>query len=362
MLATVLCFLSGAILVLLVVNDVFQSVIVPRAVGKRFRISFVVYRGLWMVWPRLASLFYGARMEDREDFLALYAPFTLVVLLLVWTTCSICGYALLSWACRDGFAPPLRSFGEALYFSGTALTTLGFGDVVGRATAPRIISIFAAVTGLALLSITTAYFFALFGSFQTREQFVVTVGARAGSPASGVNLLAIAAYSQTQDDLNGLMIDAQKWAASVMESHLAYPTLAYFRSSHEHESWIGTLGILLDASVLLMTTVDVKCGQARIFYNIGRHAAGDLKRYFNVRRPEPSVERAEFEHACDRLAAAGLTIKPRDDAWEQFKALRKSYAGEIDALAHYFEIPPLQWIGDRSSFSREHHATSSSPH
>jgi hypothetical protein len=359
MLVSILCFLGGVTLVLLVVNDVFQSVIVPRAVGKRFRISFLVYRGLWMLWPRLASAIYGAKAEDREDFLALYAPLTLVLLLLVWATSAVHGYALLSWAFRDEFAPPLHSFGEALYFAGTTLTTLGFGDIVGRTMGPRIISIFAAVTGLALLSITTAYFFALFGSFQSREQFVVTVGARAGSPASGVNLLAIAAYSETQDDLNALMTDAQRWAASLMESHLAYPTLAYFRSSHEYESWVGTLGTLLDASVLLMTAVDIRCGQARIFFNIGRHAASDLKRYFNLDRPEPRVERAEFEHACDRLQAAGYTIKPRDEAWERFQSLRTSYAGNVDALAHFFEIPPLQWIGDRSALSRAPHAKSS---
>jgi hypothetical protein len=361
MLETVLSFLAGAILVLVVVNDVFQSVIVPRAVGKRFRISFAVYRGLWKLWPLIASRFAGAKADEREDFLALYAPFTLVVLLFVWTACAMLGYALIAWAYRAGFTPPLRSFGEAIYFSGTALTTLGFGDVVGREAIPRIMSIFAAVTGLALLSITTAYFFALFGSFQSREQFVVTVGARAGSPPSGVNLLAIAAYSETQDDLNALMIDAQRWAASVMESHLAYPTLAYFRSSHEHESWIGTLGTLLDASVLLMTTVDIKCGQARLFFNIGRHATNDLRRYFVLERPVPHIERSEFEHACDRLQAAGYTIKPRDAAWESFKALRSSYAGNLGGLAHYFQIPPLQWIGDRSAVTREHHAASSTP-
>ncbi len=362
MLETIPCFIIGAILILVVVNDVFQSVIVPRAVGKRLRISFLLYRGSWILWPRAATLLYGAKEDQREDFLALYAPLTLVVLLLVWTICAILGYALLAWAFRGGFAPPLRSFGEAVYFAGAALTTLGFGDIVGHTVGPRTLSIFAAITGLALLSITTAYFFALFGSFQSREQFVVTVGARAGSPASGVNLLAIAGYSETEGDLNGLMIDGQRWAASVMESHLAYPTLAYFRSSHEYESWVGTLGTLLDASVLLMTTIDIKCGQARIFFNIGRHAARDLSRYFGLDRAEPRVERSEFEHACDRLQAAGFTIKPRDDAWERFKSLRSSYAGNIDALAHYFQIPPLQWIGDRSAISRAPHATSSTLH
>jgi hypothetical protein len=357
-LGTVLCALGGSLLVLAVVNDVFQSVIVPRAVGKRFRISFLVYRGLWHIWPRLAWMFYGAEPERREDFLAFFAPLTLVLLLLVWTACAITGYALIAWRWRDGFSPPLQTFADAVYFAGTALTTLGFGDIVGHKIGPRFLSIFAAVTGLAIVSITTAYFFALFGAFQSRETVVVTVGARAGSPGSGVNLLAIAGYSQTKDDLNALMSDAQRWAALVMESHLAYPALAYFRSSHEYESWVGTLGTLLDASVLLMTTVDLPCGQARIFYNIGRHAASDLKRYFNLERVVPHVERSEFDHACDRLAAAGYTLKERDEAWERFKALRTSYAGNIDALAHYFSIPPLQWIGDRSAVIHPHHEES----
>jgi len=358
MLPTAVCFVAGAIMVLAVVNDVFQSVIVPRAVGRRFRISFVVYRGLWLLWPRLAGAIYRANPDHREDFIALFGPFTLVLLLLVWTAVAITGYALISWGWRDGFAPPLSSFGQAMYFSGTSLTTVGFGDIVGRTSGPRTLSIVAALTGLAILSITTAYFFAIFGSFQSRETFVTTVGARAGSPASGVGLLTIAAYSQTQNDLNSLMYDAQQWAAALMESHLAYPTLAYFRSSHEFESWVGTLGTLLDASALLMTTLDLPCGQARIFFDIGRHAARDLSHYFHLEREAPRIERPEFDQACERLAAAGYALRDRDEAWERFTALRESYAGNIDALAHYFAIPPLQWIGDRSSLKRAPHAES----
>jgi hypothetical protein len=358
MLVTAICFLSGSVIVLAVLNDVFQSVIVPRAVGRRFRISFFLFRGLWAMWPMMAWMLYKTDAEKREDFLAIYAPFTLVALLLTWAAFAIAGFAIIAIGWSGGFHPPLQTFGDALYFAATSLTTLGFGDIVGRTFGPRTLSIAAAVTGLTLLSITTAYFFALFGAFQSRETIVVLVGARAGSPPSGVNLLAIAGYSDTIGDLNALMLDAQRWAASVMESHLAYPVLAYFRSSHEHESWIGTLGTCLDSAVLLMTTVDAPCGQARIFFNIGRHAARDLQRYFNLTPRDSRIERSEFEHACDRLASAGYTIKERDEAWSRFKSLRESYAGNIDALAHYFQIPPLQWIGDRSAVNRVHHGGS----
>jgi hypothetical protein len=173
-----------------------------------------------------------------------------------------------------------------------------------------------------------------------------------------VNLLAIAGYSLTRDDLSALMIDAQHWAASVMESHLAYPMLAFFRSSHDDQSWVGTLGTLLDAATLLMTTVEgVRDGQARIFYNVGRHATRDLSRYFRVPVVEEAagIERPEFEQACDRLAAAGYTLRDRNEAWQRFSSLRSSYAAPLSELARFFQIPPLQWIGDRSMITMSPH-------
>jgi hypothetical protein len=216
------------------------------------------------------------------------------------------------------------------------------------------------LAGLSLLSITTAYLFAIFGSFQTREQFVVVIGARAGAPPSGVNLLAIAGYSQTREDLPPLMIGAQRWAAALMESHLAYPVLAFFRSSHDDQSWVGTLGTLLDAATLMMTTIDgVRDGQARIFYNVGRHATFDLSNYLmlgpKAGEETVGIERSEFEDACNQLVEAGYTLRDRDEAWKRFSDLRSNYAARLNALARFFEIPPLQWIGDRSSIGASAH-------
>src|SRR5579862_4503124 len=266
----------GVAIILAALNDVFQSVVMPRATGRRWRVSFYVWRWVWRIWPSAAWRLYPGDDDRREDLLAVFAPFMLIALFAIWVALLILGFGFVLWGLRAGIAPADRSFGTMLYFAGTSVLTIGYGDVVARATLPRFFSVAAALAGLSSLSITTAYLFAIFGSFQNRETFVVSVAARAGTPASGVNLLAIAGYSRTKDDLSALMIDAQHWAAAVMESHLAYPVLAFFRSSHDEQSWIGTLGTLLDAATLLMTTVDgVRDGQARIFYNVGRHAARD---------------------------------------------------------------------------------------
>jgi hypothetical protein len=341
----------GIVVIALTLNDVFQSVVMPRATGRRFRLSFYFWRSIWHVWPRVAWRLYAADADRREDFLAVFAPLMLVMLIGLWVGLLILGFGFLLWAMRGGIAPAHTSFGTMLYFAGSSLLTIGFGDVVARSGFPRLISVLAALAGLSFLSIVTAYIFAVFGSFQQRETFVVTVAARAGRPPSGVNLLAIAGYSETREDLPTLMIAAQRWAASVMESHLAYPVLAFFRSSHDEQSWVGTLGTLLDAATLMITTLDgVRNGQARIFYSVGRHAARDLARYFRVDDAEESagIERSEFEHACNRLAATGYAVRDRDDAWKRFSGMRSGYAARLNGLAAFFEIPPLQWIGDRS--------------
>lgn len=348
----------GIVVVASTLNDVFQVVVMPRATGRRFRISFYFWRTMWYVWPKLAWRVYAADDDRREDFLALFAPLMLVSMLALWVALLIFGFALVLWGMRSGVAPPLGTFGTALYFAGTSLLTIGFGDVVGRAGAPRLVSLLAGLAGLSFLSIMTAFLFASFGSFQQRERFVVTVAARTGTPPSGVNLLAIAGYSLTLEDLPQLMIEAQGWAAGVMESHLAYPMLAYFRSSHDDQSWIGTLGTLLDAATVLITTVDgVPDGQARIFYNVGRHATIDLSRYFRVDTSAASVgiERQEFEHACERLVAAGYKLYDRDESWRRFAGMRSSYAPQLTAMAVFFQIPPLQWIGDRSAITVSPH-------
>ena len=348
--------LLGGSIVALTLNDVFQSVIVPRAVGRRFRPSSYLWRYLWKAWPRLAWRMHPSDASRREDLLATYAPFTLVAMLAVWVALLVVGYACVFWALRRDFAPAMHTFGSAMYFAGTTLLTIGYGDIVPRGPYARVVAVFTGASGLGVVSVTTAYLFAIFAAFQAREQFVVKTGARAGSPPSGVGLLAIASYAHIPGELNAMMNEAQSWAATIMETHLAYPVLAYFRSSHDHESWVGTLGALLDASLLLMTTIDAPCGGARIFYGIGRHAASDLASYFLVDLPDrtPGIERMEFEHACDRLERAGYTLSHRDEAWDRFAHLRATYAAELNALARRFEIPPVQWVGDRTMVSLAH--------
>ncbi|MBV8198235.1 MAG: two pore domain potassium channel family protein [Candidatus Eremiobacteraeota bacterium] len=357
MMVNVLGVLLGVACVAVTLNDVFQAVVVPRATGRRYRVSFYFWRLAWKIWPNIAWRLYASDDGRREDFFAVFAPFMLIAILALWVFLLILGFGTMLWGMRETVTPAHASFGTLLYFAASSLLTIGFGDVVAHGALPRLVSVLSALAGLSFLSIMTAFLFALFGSFQRRETFIVTTAARAGTPPSGVNLLAIAGYSRTRDDLPVLMVDAQRWAAAVMESHLAYPMLAYFRSSHDDQSWVGTLGTLLDAATLLMTTVEgVNDGQARIFYNVGRHATRDLSHYFRIEvtDEEVGIERNEFDQACERLSHAGYDVREPDEAWARFTELRRGYAAHLNVLARLFQIPPLQWVGDRSSIAASH--------
>ncbi|HTV93502.1 MAG TPA: potassium channel family protein [Verrucomicrobiae bacterium] len=363
MLVHVALIVLGMLLIAAALNDVFQSVIVPRAVGRRLRPSYYQTRTLWTIWPRVAHGIYPNNEERREDFLAVFAPFNLILNLVTWSVMLLLGYGAIFYALREQMHPALQTFGEAVYFAGTSFFTIGFGDFAGSTGLTRLFSLAAGASGFGIISTTTAYLFAIFGAFQNREQFVVMVGARAGSPPSGVGLLTIAAHAGVVKDLPALMRSAEMWCASLMETHLAYPILAYFRSSHDYESWVGTLGALLDAAVLSMTTVQCDAGESRILYNIGRHATHDLAAYFRLDGDEHEVgiTRADFDEACARLEDAGLTMHDRDRAWRQFSALRRAYASHLNALAGWFQIPSLQWLGKHSIVESEHMREQMSP-
>ncbi len=342
-------------LVIVTLRDVFEAVVVPRAIGRAPRLSRYLVRGLWRLWPRIAYRLY--RDDDaREDFLAIFAPFALICQLLGWIVVLILGYGLIFYSVRDELHPNPAGFGDALYYAGTSLFTMRYGDVTQHGTIARIASVAAAMSGLGLVAVVIAFLFAIFASFQRRETFVVTVGARAGAPPSGVGLLAVHGHARMNDDLPAVFREGQTWAAEVMESHLAYPILVMFRSSHDYESWVATLGTLLDAAVLTITTLDgAPTGQAQIMYEVGRHLTHDFSHYYDFRsQPTVGVERSEFEAACNRLIEAGYGIGDRDAAWERFSQLRLSYAANLNAIARWLEIPPIQWVGDRSLISAQH--------
>jgi len=342
-----LWLVPGVAIVVVTLLDVFQTVLVPRPTGRRWRPSAFITRFMWRTWGIVSSRFVGA--GAREDFLGAFAPFMLVLLLVFWIASLIVGYGFLFFALRDQVKPVPGAF-DALYFAGTSLLTIGYGDFSPTGPGARVLSLFAGASGFGSFSIITTFLFALFGAYQQREAFVVMFSNRFGAPPSGLHFIETYAQLDDVDGLRTTLRDAQLFVSQVLETHLAYPILTYFRSTHDEISWIAVIGTLLDASTLVLTTLDLpQKGEALIVSRLARHFVDDFARYFRL--PQDSVvgiEREEFDTAYARMAELGIALLDRDAAWADFSEIRSTYAGRLNRLARFWSIPPAQWIGDRS--------------
>jgi hypothetical protein len=346
---------AGIVLLVVTLVDMFRTMVMPRAARGRFRLTRVLFLAVWRPWRWI-----GVRAKTpagRERILSIAAPITLFFLLAMWASLAIIAYALILWS--PAFVNGIRSGGDhsfltALYFSGSSLWTIGFGDVVGTGWT-RMVVVVEGATGLGLLAVVIAYLPVLYQSFNRREVGIMLLDARAGSPPSGPDLLRRAKERGAHTDLERLFGEWERWAADLLETHLSYPLLAFFRSPHDNTSWVTSLGAVLDAATIVIAAIDHNSDPAELFYATGTHAVEDLWRYFRIPEREAAIPRSEFEAVLDKLEGLGVHLIDRELAWGRFSELRAKYGGRLDALAVLVAAPPAQWIGDRSVLSTDHH-------
>src|ERR1700730_17992056 len=229
----------GLTLVWTVLRDLFVGVIVPRPARGALRPSNLLIQTSWRAWSWI-----GNRSTDvvtREGRLGAFGPAVLILLLAVWVVGLIVGYGLILDAIRDQVKPVPAHIETSIYFSGISFLTIGYGDFIPVGPMARMIGIVEGATGLGVVAVVISLLFSLYGSFQRREVLVITLDALAGAPPSGVVLLENCLRNGMVDKLEDTFEEWMRWSAEVLESHLAYPILAYFRSSHDNESWINAI-------------------------------------------------------------------------------------------------------------------------
>jgi hypothetical protein len=344
----VLVAILAILLILGVLWDAFETVILPRRVTRRLRLTSLVYRFTWTPYLTLARrLPHGSR---RESFLSFYGPLALILLLMVWATSLIMGFALLHWAFGSRLLDPdgPAGFGTDVYMSGTTFFTLGLGDVIPRTPGERVLTVIEAGMGFGILALVISYLPILYQAFSRREVNISLLDARAGSPPSAVELLRRYSQSGNLQGLEVLLLSWETWAAELMESHLSYPSLAYFRSQHEHQSWVGGLATILDVCALVMIGVDgISQQPARLTFAMARHAAVDLSQIFyttpKMNSPE-DLRPVDIATLREMLAAAGVPLRDGEEADRKFEKLRSMYEPYVKALGDLLLLPLPPWL------------------
>lgn len=366
MTVTYLELFLAALLIFLALFDVFQTVVVPRWTSRRWRIAPNLIDISWQFWLFVSNRLIRSERR-RDDWLGTFAPFCVLLILLAWVSTLICGYGLIIYNLRDQVNEHPTTFGGSCYIAGTSLLTIGYGDFVPSTPLMRFIFLSAGAAGLATFALVISWLFTLYQSFARRESLVLTLDGRAGSPPSGVMLLQTYATLDMTGELHPTFEAWEIWTADMLDSHLAFPLLPFFRSSHDNQSWISAMGAVLDAATLVISTVDkapsndkLALGSAHMMYRLGCHAIEDLSNYFRLRlppklreyssgAPHPGVENHEWLAARRALQKAGFTLKPGDESWHDFSAKRAAYAWQLNNLAKLFAAQPTQWIGDRTT-------------
>jgi Ion channel len=338
----------GLIIIAVVFYDLFQTVVLPRPAVGKMQLARKVVRPMWLVWRWVSQR--TSRIDRSESRLAAFAPVALLTLFLIWAVALVVGYGLLLDGLAEQIRPVPQDLITTMYISASTLVPLAYGDFVPEGGLARLVIIAESATGVGLAALAITLLFSLYESFRAREELVVSLDALAGAPPTAVQLLETAAKHHMRPSLGETFNEWRKWSAMVLESHLAYPLLVYFRSSHDNEAWINSFGAVMDAAILTISTVDDGSeGPAHLMFTVGNHLVEDMSWVFNIKSSDdPIVERAEYEVAVQRLIKAGYRIKDVEAGWKKFAELRAKYATGLNQMALWLAIPPAQWIGDRT--------------
>jgi len=336
----------GVLIIASVLWEAFETVVLPRRVARRFRITRFVYRSMWVPWRAIARA--HKNPKSRETFLSYFGPLSILLLFAIWAASIIFGFALLYYSSsnQDSTHP---TFETCFYLSGTTMFTLGLGDVIPHNWFERFLAVAESGLGFGFLALVLSYLPVIYQAFSRREVNIVLLDARAGSPPTACELLRRHAGPAGASALEKLLRDWERSSAEILESHISYPSVSYFRSQHANESWLAALTAILDASTLLMASIEsaTVARQARLTFAMCRHTVVDLAQVFGEAPPVNGPDRlppADFKRLTDTLKQAGFQLRDDETSRDKFAKLRGMYEPYLEALSRflYMQVPP--WI------------------
>jgi hypothetical protein len=341
--------LLGVALIAVSLWDAFETIILPRRVSRRVRLTRAFYRSTWAPYQFIAKRI--AIVRRREKFLGVYGPISLILLLCVWALCLIVGFAAVQWALGTKVNAPegAPTFGTFLYMSGTTFFTLGYGDVTPFGPLGRALDVIEGGVGFGFLAIVIGYLPVVYGAFSRREVNISLLDARAGSPPTAAELLRRHGQHDGMKELTDLLRDWEKWSSELMESHLSYPVVCYYRSQHTNQSWLAALTTILDTCALVMVGIDGSgpTWQAELTFAMARHAVVDIAQIFNTspnERPQDRLPSDALARLRARLAEAGVPLREGAEADRKLSEIRKKYEPYVNALADYLLMVLPPWV------------------
>lgn len=299
---TALLAVLGAALIAAVVVDVPMTALAPSSRGP---LSHGVSRALWTAAR-------SAPRRARRLLLPAAGPASVIAAILVWLALLWLGFALIYLALIDdlevtgGVPGPAAGMADALYFSGTALTTLGIGDLVPDTQVLRALAVLEAAGGLSVFTASIAYLpaiYTLVSELRASNQAVFDLDADDPQLAADAVLNRAGVLDRVQRDVVG-----------VRQHLLRFPVLYYFHPAPD-ESPLALLRGSVGLAIIVAWSVD----QERVRYAASTGLAlrraldrllDDMRVHVRARRES---DRAEAEACARRQIETGrAAVRERD--------------------------------------------------
>jgi hypothetical protein len=326
--------IAGVALVALMLSEFFVAFMLPRRVKRDPRVARRFLRLLWVPWRGVARRLPAA---SADTMLGIYGPLAILIELVTWAVGLVIGFGLLEWAVVGG------PFWDGFVTSSGLFLSAGSPE---GSVALRVVELFEAATGVAVLFIVIGYMPSVYSAFSRRETAVSQLATRAGSPPAAAVLLHRAAGAEHWREFERDLRAWEEWAAELMETHLSYPPLAWYRSQHVNQNWLAALTAMVDvAAFVKATSADGELEAADVTFRIGRHALADLSLQFGLEAaPVDRLSDVDFDDLFDIVERSSVETVDRETARRHLEKLRALYEPNAQALAEFLALDLPPWF------------------
>lgn len=357
----------GALLITLVILDVFLTVLYARAGTGIF--SHLIASLVWRVF-RLVSKPFG---RHQGAVLSFCGPVILVLLVAIWDFGLTLGAALVihpalgaGVASASGATP--TDFITALEAGGNSTSIIGAGDISPQTGAFRLFYLFASVVGMSVVSLTLTYLMQLYSALRLRNSTALNFHLASGETGDAAELVAgLGARGKFDTGYTNLAELAVK-ATEAKEAHHFYAVLFYFRFREPHYSISRFTLVALDAITLIKAGLNEReyewLKESTAATQLWRacmlllttlaenFSSGDAR---NEAEKQPDAETRERWHrryraALQRFEQAGIeTVADERAGFEIYVSLRVQWDGLIASLAPLmaYEMEEIDPAGSR---------------
>jgi hypothetical protein len=354
---------AGLLILLFVAYDVYATIL--DASGRAGPLSDWVNRGVWSVTRASAFRFSRPR---RHRLLNLVGPMLMPALIVLYLLLLIVGFALIYYPRMPAefhILPSAESADwiESLYFSGTSLITIGYGDITPRSLFVRFFALVEGASGFALISLAVTYLITVYSALERKRVIALSFYHQAEGGADVAGFITHHFFGGHFHGLDVVLRGAARDINELQESHAEHPVIHYFHPVAVHKSTPRIFFLMLETCAVINSCLDREeytdtCShpELRTLEASGLHVLEQLAMALGLKAVSPDENDAEesrrlgrrFRRTLRQLTEAGVRVRrDTDESWRLYREQREHWEAKLHAFSIYLGYDWDEVSGDK---------------